>query len=136
MGSQHKSSKAKSTFKNGLAQRSALRMEVIEEPEHCAPSSSWRPTVNRSLHRIVRRAFKAIASFKVFVPSVATKHIEYEIHHTFQCIRPVDDTLFLYDTDSDDSSDDEQRYRGQNCHIPLMDFEVEAVRLECPRFEF
>merc|ERR1719445_2985060 len=105
--SQHKSSKSQSTFKNGLSQRSALRTEVIEEPEHCAPSTSWRPTVNRSLHRIVRKAFKAIASYKLFVPSVTTTDIDYEIHDKFDRVRTADDGLFLYDTESEQSEDDE-----------------------------
>ena len=96
----------------------------LEEPEYCPPASSWRPSINRSLHRILNRAFSVIASYKLFIPSAKTQEMDYDIPERFEQIEPPQNGMalpFLYDTDSDDSDEDlfGCRMRG-NCDIPLV----------------
>jgi len=124
-----------STFKYDL--RAANEQKTaMEEPEHCPAGTSWRPSINRSLHRVLQRAFKAIGGYKLFVPSGPTMEMDHDIPSRFEEVCcPQNGMAFLYDTDSEDTEEDlfESQSLG-NCSIPLIEDEAEEVMLQCPAF--
>jgi len=121
----------RSTFKYDLRAINGQRTG-LEETEFCPSGSSWRPSLNRSLHRIVDRAFAAIGAFKLFIPSMETEEMDFEIPGRFELIecpqneRPL---AFLEDSDSEHSEDDPFAF----C-IAAVAEEAEEVLLECPFF--
>lgn len=136
-----------------LAPQSSLRCDVrplneqkseFEEPEYCPKGTSWRPALNRKLHRIVQRAFKAISGFKLFVASGDThRDMDCVIPHRFDLVEEPQRGMalaFLYqDTDSEDTDDEHLagcgRMGGGNCHLDLADDEpVLEVYLQSPLF--
>jgi len=110
----------------------------LEEPEYCPSGSSWRESIDRSLHRIVQKAFTAIGSFKLFVAADKTYQMDYDIPERFEEIPCPPHRMalpFLYDTDSDDTEDEVMAGNGDDIDIPMIDEEVEDMVLECPAFD-
>merc|ERR1712228_181676 len=119
-----------------------IKNEEVVEPEYCPKSTSWKPSIGKSLHRIFKKAFNAIGSYKMFVPSAKITVIDYNIKQNFNVIaEPNPASLnYLYDTDSDDTEaeyfqndDGTQIYHGL-ANIPLDDQPVEEIMLEMPMF--
>lgn len=107
----------------------------LEEPEYCPSGSSWRESIDSSLHRIVQKAFTAIGSFKLFVAADKTYQMDCDIPERFEEIQCPSHRMtlpFLYDTDSDDTEDEVMTGNGDDIDIPLIDEEVEDMVLECP----
>merc|ERR1712037_240227 len=96
-------------------------------------SISWKPSIGKSLNRVFKKAFNAIGSYKLFIPSMRTTVIDYDIKQNFEFVieQHQASMRYLYDTDSDD---DMQAGYQNNADIALMDQEVAEVMLECPVF--
>jgi len=126
-----------STFNYNL--RAANKEKAaLEEPEYCPSGTSWKPAINRSLHRVLQRAFKAIGGYKLFIPSGPTEEMDHDIPERFEGVYCPQNGMalsFLNDTDSEDTEEDlfECRLKG-NCDIPLIEERAEEVMLECPIF--
>ena len=95
----------------------------LEEPEYCPSGTSWKMSIDRSLHRILQKAYRVIGGYKLFIPSGKTTEMDCEIPLRFEQIpAPRNGTVlpFLYDTDSEDTEEDAFDLMLGNCDIPLV----------------
>ena len=101
------------------------------EPEYCPKGTSWKPSINKSLQKLIQKAFNVIGEYKLFIPSGKTTEIDYEIQENFDLIQePIMSNDYLYESDSDDSYNDNDNMPfsfalpPQNCDIPLVKFYI------------
>ena len=127
-------SKSSFKFNIGMKNKSKQNQADMNEPEYCPKGTSWKPSINKSLQKLFKKAFKIIGEYKLFIPSNKTTKIEYEIQENFETIHePKLSNNSLYETDSDFTDNDynhnQHQYERfsfalppQNCHIPLVRF--------------
>ena len=86
-----------------------VKNEEVIEPEYCPKATSWKPSIGKSLHRMFKKAFNAIGSYKLFVPSAKVTVIDYNIKQNFDYISEPNRASqgYLYDTESDDTEEDD-----------------------------
>lgn len=115
-------------MKNNYKLKQNQENDMIE-PEYCPKGTSWKPSINQSLQRLFKKAFKVIGEYKLFIPSNKTTKIDYEIQENFDLIpEPQISIDYLYESDSDDTYDNNDTmpfsfgFPTQNCHFPLVKY--------------